>query len=156
LVRTPLVAILCVPMPRVFRLMKDVAGRPLCGSVAMALGVRPLQPGRAPDIPVDEFGNVQPGTGGMSVYASLRAMPARMVPKRLLPIVPSAAGSNNLRVWAMGVGRFTDGPIAPQLRFRVDPEDSMHGFIEPDDIMTVAEYEAALAATQSAWVVAEE
>ena len=122
----------------------------------MALGVRPLQAGKEPDIAVDEFGKVHPGAGGMSVYASLRAMPARMVPKRLVPIIPSAAGSNNLRVWAMGEGPFTDGLIAPHLRFRVDPEDPMHGYIEPDTIMTLAQYEAALVATQLMWVVAEE
>src|SRR3954451_10880370 len=119
-------------MPRVFRLMKEVIGSPLCGAVAMALGVRLPQPGHEPDVPVDASGNVHPGTGGMSVYASLPSMPARMVPKRLLPIIPFAAGSNNLRVWAMGEGPFEDGPIAPRLRFRVDPEDPMHGFIEPD------------------------
>jgi hypothetical protein len=92
----------------------------------------------------------------MSVYASLRSMPARMVPKRLLPIIPFAAGSNNLRVWAMGEGPFADGPFAAHLLFRVDPNDPMHGFVEPAAIMTLAEYEAALAATQSMWVIAEE
>jgi hypothetical protein len=92
----------------------------------------------------------------MSVYASLRAMPARMVPKRLRPVIPFAAGSNNLRVWAMGEGPFTAGPLAQHLRLRIDPEDPMHGFIEPDKIMTLAEYEAVLAATQPMWVVTEE
>jgi hypothetical protein len=92
----------------------------------------------------------------MSVYASLKAMPARMVPKRLRAIIPNAAGSNNLRVWATGTGPFGSSPQAPGLSLRIDPEDPLHGFVEPDAIMAVEQYELALIATQLSWVVAED
>jgi hypothetical protein len=79
-----------------------------------------------------------------------------MVPKRLKPSVPFAAGNNNLIVWAAGGGPFVDGPVAPKLNLRVDPEDPLHGFVEPDAIMPAEEYECALAATQPLWAVAED
>jgi hypothetical protein len=136
--------------------MKDNGGHPLIGSVAMALGMRPAQGERPADIPVDATGRVHPLTGGMSVYASLKAMPARMVPKRLRAIIPDAAGSNNLRVWSMGTGAFVSSPQAPSLSLRIDPEDPLHGLVEPDAIMYFEHYELALISTHLSWAVAED
>src|SRR6266480_3147033 len=122
-------------MPRVFRSMKEEGGKPKVGNAAMMLGVR------RSDVSVDESGNVHPKTGGMSVNASLRSMPARLVPKRLKDIVPGAAGNNNLRVWAMGGGSFESGGFADHLNLRLDEEDPLHGLIEPDAIMGLQDYE---------------
>src|SRR5438105_15773605 len=110
-------------MPRVFRSMKEEGGKPKVGNAAMLLGLRPS------DVALDESGNVHPNTGRMSVNASLRSMPARLVPKRLKDIVPGAAGNNNLRVWAMGDGTFKSGALADHLNLRLDDEDPLHGLI---------------------------
>jgi hypothetical protein len=134
-----------------YRLMKEENGRPKVGSAAMMLGIRLS----ANELPVDPHGNVHPSTGGMSVYASLRVIPARMVPKRLKSLVQFAAGNNNLFVWAMGEGPFDPGPVAARLRLRIDADDPFHGFIEPDAIMSLQEYLDALAATKELWSVDE-
>jgi hypothetical protein len=138
-------------MPRVFRLMKSEAGRPKVGTASMMLGVRPGNR----DIPVTPGGEVLPGTGGFSVYAGLRDLPPHMIPSRLQSLVPDAAGDDRLSVWAMGVGPFASAPIATRLMLQVDPDDSKHGLIEPDAIMLLEEYQAALAATQDHWAVDE-
>jgi hypothetical protein len=138
-------------MPLVFRLMKSDGDRPSIGTASMMLGVRPDDR----DIPVLPDGTVAPGTGGLSVYAALRDLPARMIPRRLRGLIPKATGSDKLCVWAMGEGPFAPGGIAPKLTLRVDPNDPRHGFIEPEVIMTLAEYQEVLAATQDQWVVDE-
>ena len=143
-------------MPRLYRLMKVDDGRPQLGAAAMTLGVRPAQGERPAEVPVDPNGCVHPGTGGMSVYSSMRAMPARMIPKRLQSIVPFAAGSNNLKVWAMGEGPFASGSITVRLNLRIDPEDPLHGFVEPSAIMTFDQYVGALTETQLLWMFAED
>jgi hypothetical protein len=131
--------------------MKVDNGRPKVGDAAMCLGTRPGE------IPVDPGGNVSPGTGGLSVYEFVGVIPAQMVPKRLKSQkFPFAAGNNNMFIWAFGQGRFETGPLANRLNLRIDSEDPHHGFIEPDAIMTAAEYQAALAATRDAWDVDED
>lgn len=122
----------------------------------MCLGVRPASAERAAEIATDANGNVHPHTGGMSVYSSLRVMPARMVPKRLQPVIPFAAGSNNLNVWRMGDGPFVACEINRHLRLVIDPEDIHHGFVEPSAIMPFEDYVRALAETQALWVVSED
>jgi hypothetical protein len=136
-------------MPRVYRSMKGNGGRPAVGITAMMLGVR------ASDIPQDQDRNVRPGTGGLSVSSALRAMPARLVPRRLQHLVPGAAGNSNLYVWVMGQGDFVDGGVADHLHLRVDPLDNTHGFIEPNGIMSIDAYNVALAATRDSWATDE-
>ena len=122
--------------------MKGEGGRPKVGSVSMMLGVRPR------DIPVSSKGEVLPGTGGLSVYAGLRDIPPHMIPSRLQATVPDAAGDDKLFVWAMGEGVFSAAPVATSLMLQLDPTDPKHGLIEPDAIMTLEEYQMALAATK--------
>jgi hypothetical protein len=130
--------------------MKVDNGLPKVGDAAMCLGTRPGE------IPVDADGNVAPGNGGLSVYASVETIPARMVPKRLKSDkLPFAAGNNNLFAWALSQGPFKAGPLTNQLALRVDTDDPHHGFIEPNGIMGAAEYQAALLATQASWEVDE-
>jgi hypothetical protein len=123
--------------------------------VSMCLGVRKKLGDGSSEIPVDADGNGHPGSGGMSVYSSLRVMPARMVPKRLQALIAGAAGNNGTSVWALGDGPFVSGQLAERLTLRIDPDDSQHGFVEPDVIMSWSEYQEALASTQSSWVVDE-
>ena len=136
-------------MARIYRLMKIDGEFPKVGDAAMCLGLRPGE------VPVDQDGNIHPQTGGLSVYSSMRVIPARMVPKRLQPRVPGAAGNNNLAIWALGSGPFASGPIDDRLTLRIDPDDPEHGFIEPNAIMSIEDYERALIATRAAWLIDE-
>lgn len=136
--------------------MKKDGDRPLLGESASTLGVRVPR-----DIPPTSDGAVLPGSNGMSVtpsVAALNRMPARMVPNRLRAIVPGAAGDDSLFVWSLGQGPWATGvePIAPKLQLRPDPTDSQHGFVEPDVLMPVNGYRAAIAATQNLWQMDEE
>lgn len=115
----------------------------------MMLGVRPHE------VQLSPTGDLFPGAGGLSVFAGLRDLLPHMIPSRLRHIVPDAAGDDRVFVWAMGDGPFVPAPVAPGLTLRVDPDDLKHGFIEPEVIMPLEEYQAALAATQDLWVVDE-
>jgi hypothetical protein len=133
--------------------------KPLIGSSNKTLGIRSptdAAPGVEPDIAPDATGRVHPGTGGMSVGPRLVDLPAFLVPRRLKMVVPRAAGSAKLMVWAMGSGSFAPGPIAPGLVLRLDPaRPTKHGFVEPDRIMTLEEYRQAIEATQNLWALDE-
>jgi hypothetical protein len=56
----------------------------------------------------------------------------------------------------MGDGAFADGRLAAGLMFRVDPDDPTHGFVEPDAIMTVSDYQRALERTAAMWTIDED
>jgi hypothetical protein len=137
-------------MPRIYRVMKEDQGKPMVGASATTLGVRVPT-----DIAPDAAGDVHSATGGMSVSPSLRALPARLIPRRLRHMVPRAAGNDRLLVWSMGDGPFVQEPIAPRLQLRPDPHNSRHGLVEPDASMSLDDYRAALAATQNEWSVDE-
>lgn len=147
-------------MPRIYRAMKQDAGRPMLGASGSTLGVRTPGGAGRPDIEPDEEGHVWPATGGMSVSPSLRdllaRLPARMIPQRLRHLAPKAAGSNHVLVWRMGEGPFVAAPLTDRLALRPDPEDSSHGFVEPGRRMSLEAYAGAVAATRDEWVVDEE
>jgi hypothetical protein len=44
-----------------------------------------------------------------------------------------------------------DSDLPPELRYRVDAENSGHGFLEPAREMTLSEYEIAIDATRKLW-----
>ena len=52
----------------------------------------------------------------------------------------------------MGSGPFVDSPFHAKLDLRVDPKNSLHGYIEPDAPMPVADYQQAIADTRDQWV----
>ena len=60
-----------------------------------------------------------------------------------------------LHVWAMGQGEFTEGQIVPGLYLRIDPQDSEHGLVEPDRIMSLEEYRQLLDNTREQWKIDE-
>lgn len=139
-------------MPKICRVMKSDGGKPVLGESASALGARVPT-----DICPDSDGKVYPATGGMSVSPSMYRMPARMVPMRLRHLVPNAAGSNSLSVWSMGEGPFIAEGIASGLRLRPDPKNSDgHGFVEPEAVMSLNQYQAALTTTQDQWTLDEQ
>src|SRR5262249_21294973 len=98
----------------------------------------------------------RPAMGGMSVAPSIDTLPTHRVPRRLKELhpdrFPDASGPNQLHCWSLGEGAFDAGQVADRLSLRADPDDpGRHGFIEPDDTMQLADYEAALAATRDQW-----
>lgn len=142
-------------MPLIWRAMRMANGRPEVGRAGNLLGVR-VGASETDDIP-EESGFVQPGTGGMSVSPSLETLPPHRIPRRLRNRFPEATGSNQLYCWSMGEGAFVSGTLAEHLVLRIDPEaPERHGFVEPERRMPVADYEAAIAATQDQWKKWEE
>ncbi len=138
-------------MPLIFRSMLADGGKPMIGTRSKALGVRVPT-----DISPDAQGRVAPGTGGMSVVSAWRLLLPHLIPRRLRPLVPHAAGTNALVCWRMDDGTFVAGPLAPGLFFRPDPWDPhRHGFVEPEREMDLGDYQAALAATVELWVMDE-
>ena len=133
-------------MPQNYRAMKEDNGKPLTGQGSNTLGVRPDT-----DIVVQPDGTVHPDTGEISVAPSLYDLPSFKIPKRLHERMigrKKPTGSNDLHIWKMGNGTFTDAPLALHLALRVD--DPEHGLIEPDAVMPFDEYENALYATRDA------
>lgn len=92
----------------------------------------------------------------MSVSPSIQDLPGHRIPKRLQQRIPKAGGNDANIIWSMGEGPFAAARLASGLQLRPDPNNSEHGFVEPDDVMPLADYQAALAGTQSLWSVDEE
>jgi hypothetical protein len=125
-----------------FRDMKAADdGLPEVGPFNFALGVR--TDGPPLDIPVDRDGYVEPQAGrgkGMSV--------APHDPRNLHPRhrPPALDGTGTYPIW-----RISRRDLGARLRYRTT--SATHGVIEPVERMTLEEYEGALAATRTAWVL---
>lgn len=136
-------------MPRVFRAMKrDDDGQPGVERSANGLGVRPEI-----DVDVDSQGRVLTNGKGMSVSPNWRDMNLSRVPRRLRHLLPGARGSNNVFCFRRGEGPFDSGAFAEGLILQ--PDSSRHGVIAPAEFGPLADYETALAATRSDWIVDE-
>jgi hypothetical protein len=143
-------------MPLIYRSMLADGEKPKAGGERGCLGVR-VPPDKHADIPVAADGTVAPITGGMSVSPSLASLPFFLIPRRLLPRFPRATGSNQLICWRMGGGSFEGGSVTAGLVLRPDPDKPLqHGFVEPETVMPLDQYQQALAATRDVWVKAEE
>ncbi len=115
---------------------RDEAGLPLCGSTANMLGVRP-----GVDIHPDETGRVLSGQGGLSVTPD----DPKLLPLHVRP--PRYGGKGKLPVFELPTAS-----LGTSLRYRPDPgRPDRHGFVEPGAPMPLGEYQAALAASRSAW-----
>jgi hypothetical protein len=124
-------------MPLLYRAMEENGeGRPRVGPTARRLGVRPGW-----DIPVDDYGEVEPYSGGMSVTPdSPDRLPAFRRP-------PNHGGTGLDPVWEIDSDRLGDGLV-----YRPDPRrPDFHGFIEPARRMRLDEYENLLALTRDDW-----
>ena len=135
-------------MALIYRVMAQDGNYPMVGDASNRLGVRP-----GTDLPVDEHGNVRPGTGGMSVAPDWRSLPYYLIPKRLKPLLADARGTNSRRCWKMGEGPFEPGDVSQELTLR--PDSPEHGVVEPGELTSLAEFQAALAATRENWVDGE-
>lgn len=136
-------------MAGVYRSMIAEDGRPVVGNGAKMLGVR----NDGYDIPFDADENVRPRTGGLSVVSNWHNLPLFLIPRRLQPQIKDARGSNQLACFRLGDFPFQDGQINDVLAMR--PDSPHHGTIQPNRKMPLPEYQDALAATRSSWVIDE-
>lgn len=139
-------------MPLVYRAMQAAGQCLLIGHVAGdTLGIRE-------GMDIEVIGDqVRPNTGGMSVGPAKVEMPPHLIPKRFRRHGYLAARRNNTKPetfpWRMGQGAFVGGPLAVGLQFRPDPlKPEVHGFVEPERVMSLADCQAAVEATQTQWV----
>lgn len=140
-------------MPIAFRPMKEEADKlPCVADTATGLGIRPR------DLKPDDEGHAHPGNGGMSVVSSIDGLrrrvaklrfPPTLVPERLHPRVPGAAGPNSLRVFRIGDGRFEKGTLAELVVLEPDIDD--HGTVQPAASMLFDDFKSAVIATRPMW-----
>lgn len=111
-------------------------GLPETGATGRYLGVR-----ADVDVPVDENGGVEPGTGGMSV-----------VPPPLTNLAPHRlprefGGRSKDPAFELETDKLPEA-----LAYRSDPENPEgHGFVEPARRMPFGEYERAVRETRGLW-----
>ena len=149
-------------MPKIYRTMFEESGKPRVGDTWCELGVRP--PGRVradgrpavADVDVDANGNVILNHKGMSVFRSLNDLPrlfSKLVPIHLADRIRGAAGPSGTRVWSMGQGAFTSGPLTGDLELYESGTE--HGTVCPARAMSLASLQGELAATQDGWTIDE-
>jgi tetratricopeptide (TPR) repeat protein len=136
----PAEAAALLPEPKIFRTMLfdtiDGGRRvPQVGTDKNMLGAR-LPPSDPADVHPDANGRVAPAGEGLSVSPSLKSMPLGLVPERLRDRRPGARGSDDLRLFRLGEGRFVqellillheemkqgrqNGPRADEIRDEMD------------------------------------
>jgi hypothetical protein len=125
-------------MTKLYRAMKvdPVDELPLAEPTARGLGVRDDL-----DIPVDEFGRVDAGSGGMSVSPNaIENLPPWRRP-------PEHGGDGNDPVWEIDQEN-----LGEQLAYAPDLAlPTIHGFVEPAHQMPLEDYQLALAETRQLW-----
>lgn len=122
-------------MTLVYRAMKRGSdSRPLVNHTSSSgLGVRP-----GVDIPVNEEGNVEPGTEGMSVSPdSPRNLSTGRRPSRF-------GGHGKFPAWELDTELLPDS-------LTYAPDTAKHGFLEPAYTMEIGDYQDALEATGDLW-----
>lgn len=131
--------IFCMHIKKLLRAMREASdGSPVLINNSSGLGVRHrlnFEDPRFFDIALDEFDQVHPNTGGMSVSPP----PQSNIPERL---------RRNRTIFAL------KATVLDQhgLQFRPDPtKPDIHGFIEPLDVVHVSVYEQALLRTRPHW-----
>jgi hypothetical protein len=156
-------------MPLIYRSMKrSEDDLPLVGNRSNELGVR-VAPGRVEgdqgssrpergswDVHLDEDSHVLPQSGGMSVNDHWRHMLGHLIPKRLRPRFPGASGSNALSCFRHGDGAFQAEPINERLDLALKDHNPRGGLVVPKNAIHIDDFQRDLAATRSAWVVAED
>ncbi len=127
-------------------------GLPVVGTASRELGVR-VPPDPNADVDLDEGGGVILNGKGMSVVANWRNLLPHLVPKRLRPVFPGAAGSNRLACFRLGEGSFIPGSLNDRLSLMLKDHDTRSGNIVPAEPMSQGELQDALAATRAEWLV---
>ena len=120
-----------------FRAMKSDGTKPIVGETRRELGAKPGAPPDG-DIPVDAFGRVEAGTGGMSVAPC----EVKHLPRHRRP--PAFGGEGRDPVF------FLSASLLPEsLAVRMDRPT--HAMVEPTSRCTFIEYQEALHATRPTW-----
>lgn len=142
-------------MATIYRSMKRADDDlPVVGSNARELGVR-VPPNPNADVDLDDQGNVILNGKGMSVAENWRNLPPHLVPRRLRPLLSTAAGSNQLSCYRLGDGPFQAGPISDRLMLVLKAHDPRSGNVVPCGSKQVQEFQDDLAATRSDWSIDE-
>jgi len=126
--------------------------KPAIGASRRSLGVV-VPPQANPDLPVDDDGDVSPGTGGMSVVPDWRLLRYYRIPRRLVHIIPEASGKDTDACWRLGSLAFFDGIVGVRLQLRIGSPE--HGTIEPVHVVSVERFQDDLAATCDQWIIDE-
>ncbi len=140
-------------MPVIYRSMLIEDDKPKNGSTATTLGVR-VPPDKNADISVEVDGTVLPNTGGMSVAPAWRSLPIFRISRRLRDKIEGAAGSADVFCWRMGNGPFIAGIVASGLV--LNPDSMIHGTVQPESAMPLADYQAKLGETRDHWAIDED
>lgn len=126
-----------------YRCMEANGNVPAIGHSWKTLGVRPGV-GPKTDIPVDGYGRVRGGTGGLSVTPE---NPLRLLEKTPWLLPTDLGGKGRYPLWSI-----SEDELGPDLRFRPDPYDpDRHGFIEPARNMPFTKYQARIEALCTRW-----
>src|SRR5438477_1820965 len=138
-------------MPTIFRSMKRAAdGLLVVGSNSKELGVR-VSPDPNADVDLDQNDQVIENGKGMSVAANWRHLLAHLIPKRLKPLFPGAAGSNTLTCYKMGTGAFSTGAINTDLNVVLKQGSVQTGNVVLAQSVHRDQFQAHLAATRLEW-----
>jgi hypothetical protein len=138
-------------MPTIHRSMKRATdGLPVVGSNSKELGVR-VPPNPDPDIDLDPSDFVILNDKGMSVAANWRNFLAHLIPKRLKPLLPGAAGGNSLTCYKTGTGPFAAGAVSTDLNLVVKQGNNQRGNVVPAQVIHRDQFQADLAATRAQW-----
>jgi hypothetical protein len=133
------------PGAGIYRGMQEESGKPKIGDSPKQLGVR-IPPHPNPDIVPDAAGNVHPPTianpRGMSCAATIQDLPRHRRPVTW----QGTEKQKGFKVW-----RIAEADLGPDLIAYHD--SAKHITIGPARIMTLNQFQAALAVTQSKWVL---
>ena len=125
-------------------------GLPVVGSNSKELGIR-LPPNPNADDDLDQNDHVVQNGKGMSVAAKWRHLLPHLVPKRLRPLFPGAAGSNALTCYKMGTGAFAAGGLHIDLNLVLKQGSPHTGNVVPARSVHRDQCQAHLAATRPGW-----
>lgn len=144
-------------MPRIVRPMKKDPkdGLPVVDTRANCLGARIV--GRVVDVDIDPAGNVVVNRKGLSVSKCWRTLIAmglgHLVPEELDDGQNGASGKNMaVYVHGSGSGPFAQGAVAAGLEMCFKTGSTDTGVVCPVACVTIAQYQADLAATRVDWV----
>ena len=131
-----------------------VDGLPVVGSNSKELGVR-VPPNPSPDVDLDDREFIVQNGRGMSVAENWRHLLPHLIPKRLKPLSPGAAGPNSIACFKMGAGAFAACAVNIDLYLALKPGTLQHGNIVPARAVHRDQFQASLAATRSEWSIDE-
>jgi hypothetical protein len=128
-------------------------GLPKVGTASKCLGVR-VPPNPNSDVGLDGAGNVLLDRRGLSVSQDWHQLPGHLIPEHLDDGFNGASG-RGMNVFVHGAGPFDEGAVAVGLELKHKAGTTTAGVVTPDALVPVAQYQQALAATRTDWVVDE-